>query len=144
MVSILLLGLIVTVVGCSQAGTAPDTSAGNSSVVTDTGGPKGSDIPITETPQQPKKGSQIIKIGDLMSNPDLYNGEVVLAGKIVNVCRANGCWFILDDGTGTIYVTLAPSGLTIDPKKLGAAAKVYGEVTKKGSDTYLIGKKVEF
>ncbi|MBM3141891.1 MAG: hypothetical protein FJ005_02420 [Chloroflexi bacterium] len=144
LVSILLFGLIVTVVGCSQAGTTSDTSAGNSSVVTDTGEPKGSDIPKTETPQQPKKGPQIIKIGDLLSNPDSYNGQVVLEGKIISVCGGNGCWFTLNDGTGTIYVDLKPSNLSISPQKRGSSAKVYGEVTKKGSDTYLIGTKVEF
>jgi hypothetical protein len=49
----------------------------------------------------------------------------------------------LNDGTGTVYVDLAPSNLVI-PQKRGAFARVYGQVVRKGSDTYLIGKKVEF
>ncbi len=138
LVFVLVSSLVLVLVGCSQANTGTDTQRGSPNVV--------SNIAETVTSQVPKEEwPQIIKIGDMMSKADTYWGQnVLLEGKIVNVCRGNGCWFILDDSTGTIYVDLAPSGLTIPVQRLGAMAKVYGTVTKKGSDTYLIGKKVEF
>lgn len=90
-----------------------------------------------------KEGPKIVKIGYILSSPEPYKGRaVVVEGEIISVC-GSGCWFTLGDGTGTIYVDLAPSNLVI-PQKRGAFARVYGKVTQKGSDTYLIGEKVEF
>ncbi len=146
LISFLLVGLALAVVGCAQVGTLPDTQPGNSNLSGNAPvveNPKSSE---TETPKPPdEEGIKIINIGGMMSKPDTYWGQdVVLKGKIVNMCKSNGCWFVLDDGTGTIFADLAPSGLTVAAKNLGATVKVYGTVTKKGSDTYLIGKKVEF
>jgi len=90
-----------------------------------------------------KEGPKIVKIGHILSSPEPYKGQaVVVEGEIISVC-GSGCWFTLGDGTGTIYVDLAPSNLVI-PQKRGAFARVYGKVAQKGSDTYLIGEKVEF
>ncbi|MCJ7654014.1 MAG: hypothetical protein MUO97_01730, partial [Dehalococcoidia bacterium] len=98
----------------------------------------------TETPQVPEEeGAKILKIDDILGKPESYEGQaVVVEGKIISECGA-GCWFTLNDGTGTIYVDLAPSNLVI-PQKRGAFARVYGQVVREGSDTYLIGTKVEF
>ena len=89
-------------------------------------------------------GQEIVKISYILSSPEPYKGQavVVVEGKIISEC-GSGCWFTLSDGTGTIYVDLAPSNLVI-PQKRGAFARVYGKVAQKGSDTYLIGEKVEF
>lgn len=88
-------------------------------------------------------GQEIVKINYILGSPSDYYGQaVVVEGKIIAEC-GSGCWFILDDGTGTIYVDLAPSNLVI-PQKQGAFARVYGNVAQKGGDTYLIGEKVEF
>lgn len=103
------------------------------------------EVTITNVADAPsKEGPGIVKIGDILSNPDPYKGQagVVVEGRIISEC-GSGCWFTLSDGTGTIYVDLAPSNLVI-PQKRGAFARVYGKVTQKGSDTYLIGEKVEF
>ncbi len=88
-------------------------------------------------------GQDIVKISNILSSPDDYKGQaVVVEGKIISEC-GSGCWFTLSDGSGTIYVDLAPSNLVI-PQKRGAFARVYGKVTQKDGDTYLIGEKVEF
>lgn len=58
--------LVLTIVGCSQAGTEP-------------------------TIEQIQKSSPVVKVGDLMGNPDSYKGQmVVLAGKIIEVCPSDG------------------------------------------------------
>jgi uncharacterized protein YdeI (BOF family) len=102
--------------------------------------------PAPAVPQQPKnEGPKLVKVGDLLSNPATYKGQqVALKGKVVTLCQGNGCWFTLNDGSGTIYVDLAPSNLTLAKQKLGATITVYGELTQAKGDTYLIGKKVEF
>jgi uncharacterized protein YdeI (BOF family) len=144
LVSILLVGIVLVVVGCSQASTLSDTQVGNKNVAGNTTIGENPATSETETPQVPEEeGPKILKIGDILGKPESYEGQVVIVeGKIISECPA-GCWFILNDGTGTIYVDLAPSNLVI-PQKRGAFARVYGQVVRKGSDTYLIGKKVEF
>jgi uncharacterized protein YdeI (BOF family) len=135
-ISLLLVGLVLAVVGCAQAGTLPDTQPGNSNVAGST--------PVAENPATSEKESpKVLKIADVLGKPENYQGQaIVVEGKIISECGA-GCWFTLDDNTGTIYVDLLPSNLVI-PQKRGAFARVYGQVVRKGSDTYLIGTKVEF
>ncbi|MGA7678497.1 MAG: hypothetical protein WCA51_09070 [Dehalococcoidia bacterium] len=144
LISFLLVGLVLTVVGCAQASTLPDTQPGNTGVAGNNPVVENPATPETETPQAPEEESpKILKISDILESPESYGGQaVIVEGKIVSECPA-GCWFTLNDGTGTIYIDLAPSNLVI-PQKRGAFATVYGQVIRKGSDTYLIGTKVEF
>jgi uncharacterized protein YdeI (BOF family) len=144
LISLLLVGLVLTVIGCAQANNLPYTQPGNTGVAGNTPVVENPATPETETPQAPEEESpKTLKISDILESPESYGGQaVIVEGKIVSECPA-GCWFTLDDGTGTIYVDLAPSDLVI-PQKRGAFATVYGEVVRKGSDTYLIGTKVEF
>jgi uncharacterized protein YdeI (BOF family) len=144
LVSILLLGIVLAVVGCSQANTLPDTQVGNKNVAGNTTIGENPATSETEAPQVPEeKGLKIVKIDEVLGEPESYEGQaVVVEGKIITECPS-GCWFTLDDNTGTIYVDLLPSNLVI-PQKRGAFARVYGQVVRKGSDTYLIGTKVEF
>ena len=144
LVSILLVGIVLAVVGCSQASTLPDTQVGNKNVAGNTAIGENPATSETEAPQVPEeKGSKIVKIDEVLGEPESYEGQaVVVEGKIITECPS-GCWFTLDDNTGTIYVDLLPSNLVI-PQKRGAFARVYGQVVRKGSDTYLIGTKVEF
>lgn len=144
LISFLLIGLVAVVVGCSQAGTLPDIQPGPPQLAGSTPvaeNPVASDV---ENPQPNKEEvSGVVKIGDIMGAPENYQGQaVVVEGKIISECGA-GCWFTLNDGTGTIYVDLAPSNLVI-PQKRGAFARVYGKVVREGGDTYLIGTRVEF
>ncbi len=144
--TIILLGIIA--ISCAQPQGQPpapvpepqsslsgDASKGN----TDTGSPA-TPPQIAEPPQ---KEQQAAKIGDVLNRPNAFAGtKIVIEGKIVSECPS-GCWFTINDGTGTIYVDLAPSNLTI-PQKRGALARVYGRVVQKGGDIYIIGEKVEF
>lgn len=144
LISFLLIGLVLTVIGCAQASSLPDTQPGDTGIAGNTPVVENPTTSVTETPQASEEESpKILKIGDILEKPESYEGQaVIVEGKIVSEC-GSGCWFTLDDGTGTIYVDLAPSNLVI-PQKRGAFATVYGKVVRKGSDTYLIGTKVEF
>lgn len=140
-VTLILLG--ITVGSCAQAQSQLPAQVQQSTV--DNGGSTDKSLPTSppQTAQSPQTEQQVVKIGDILNHPDNFiETKVVIQGKIVSECGA-GCWFTLGDGTGTIYVDLAPSNLTI-PQKRGAFARVYGRVVRKGSDTYLIGEKVEF
>lgn len=82
-----------------------------------------------------------VKISEILENETAYHGKmVVVDGKIELECGA-GCWFILNDGTGSIYVDILPNNFAI-PQKSGEDASVYGEVTLKNGDPQIIGKTV--
>ena len=82
-----------------------------------------------------------VKISDILENETAYHGKmVVIEGKIELECGA-GCWFVLNDGTGSIYVDILPNNFVI-PQKSGEDARVYGEVTLKNGDPQIIGKMV--
>ena len=67
----------------------------------------GTGAPTIKTP------ANIVSIGDIIKNPAAYNGTtVIVKGKITNEC-GSGCWFMLEDGTGLIYVDLAPNNFAI-------------------------------
>ena len=144
LIALLLVGLVIAVVGCAQASNLPDIQPGNADVASNTPVVENPTASETETPQVPEEESpKVLKIGDILGKPENYQGQaIVVEGKIISECGA-GCWFTLNDGSGTIYVDLLPSNLVI-PQKRGAFARVYGQVVREGSDTYLIGTKVEF
>jgi uncharacterized protein YdeI (BOF family) len=83
-----------------------------------------------------------VKISEILENETAYHGKmIVVEGKIELECGA-GCWFVLNDGTGSIYVDILPNNFAI-PQKSGEDARVYGEVTLKNGDPQIIGKRVE-
>lgn len=142
--------IIISIAGCAQSAT-PDNveSSGNNTSVpanTATGGQLAADNetppPATYQPveQQPPAP---VKISDVIGKAEDYLGkDIIIEGKIVNECSA-GCWFNLQDGTGVIYVDLAPNNMVI-PQKVGSRAKVHGVVAERAGVAYIIGNKVEF
>lgn len=82
------------------------------------------------------------RISDIQENATAYNGSmVVIEGAIELECAA-GCWFIVNDGTGSIFVDILPNNFVI-PQESGEDAKVYGEVTIKNNESQIIGKIVK-
>jgi uncharacterized protein YdeI (BOF family) len=82
-----------------------------------------------------------VKIADILKNPAAYNGTpVVIRGKITNEC-GSGCWFMMDDGTGTLYVDLAPNNFAI-PQIQGATVVVEGTISVTKGDPTLVSTKV--
>ena len=83
-----------------------------------------------------------VEIADILQNASAYEGKmVVIEGMIETECPS-GCWFIVNDATGSVYVDILPSNFVI-PQKRGEDAKVYGEVVIKDGDPMIIGKMVE-
>jgi len=82
-------------------------------------------------------------VKDILSNSDEYLDKTIrLEGKIVRECPS-GCWFFLEDNTGTIYVDINPSGLSIPPK-VGKKVVVEGVPENKNGRISIVGKGVEF
>ena len=82
-------------------------------------------------------------VEDILANSKEYLDQPVkLEGKIVRECPS-GCWFFLEDETGTIYVDINPSGLSIPPK-VGKKVVVEGVPENKNGRISINGKGVEF
>jgi uncharacterized protein YdeI (BOF family) len=87
------------------------------------------------------KGDEVAII-DILENATAHEEKmVVVEGEIETECPS-GCWFIVNDGSGSIYVDILPSNFVI-PQKRGEDAKVYGQVTIKDGDPMIIGKIVK-
>jgi len=86
---------------------------------------------------------EVVNTKDILSSPDKYLGQTLrLEGTIVRECPS-GCWFFLEDETGTIYVDINPSGLSIPPK-VGKKVAVEGVPENKNGRISINGKGVEF
>jgi outer membrane protein assembly factor BamB len=144
LMSFLFIGLIWAFVGCAQASAPAVIQPGSTDVAVNTPATGNQATSGTEISQTPKgELPKIGRVGDILANPSEFKDqEVIVEGKIITECPS-GCWFTLDDGTGTVYVDLNPSNLVI-PQKRGAEAKVYGKVVIENGDAYIIGTKVEF
>jgi len=86
---------------------------------------------------------RVVNVKDIYTNPNEYlNQTIRLEGEIVREC-GSGCWFFLEDETGTIYVDINPSGLSIPPK-VGKKVIVEGVPENKNGRISIVGKGVEF
>lgn len=69
----------------------------------------------------------LASIGEIVKDPAAFEGkEVAVKGKIASEC-GSGCWFMLDDGTGIIYVDLSPNNFAI-PQLQGSEVIVRGTI----------------
>ena len=116
----LILACSIIIAGCtSTSGPAPVSPAGT--------------VTITAT---------TVKIADILKNPAAYNGTaVIVQGKIINEC-GSGCWFMLDDGTGTLYIDLAPNNFVI-PQLRGTPVVATGTIGVANGDPTLFATKVD-
>jgi uncharacterized protein YdeI (BOF family) len=87
------------------------------------------------------KGEEV-KIIDIIQDVASFEGQNVVIEGIIETECPSGCWFIVNDDTGSIYVDILPSNFVI-PQKRGEEAKVYGEVVIKDGDPMIIGKMVK-
>jgi len=121
---LIILLVILGVSGCSG------NSSGNSSNKSERYG-----VDITE--------KEVSSVKDIYTNPSEYLDQTIrLEGKIVREC-GSGCWFFLEDETGTIFVDIDPSGLSIPPK-VGKKVVVEGVPENRNGRMTIIGKGVEF
>ncbi len=88
-------------------------------------------------------GAAIVTVRELMDHSQQYaDRPVILSGKVILEC-SQGCWLFLNDGTGQLYVDLAPNGLTI-PQMVGSQIKIQGRIRGSGSNLQILGETVEF
>jgi uncharacterized protein YdeI (BOF family) len=60
--------------------------------------------------------------------------KVTLHGKIVEKCPTAGCWFYLQDGTGTIKVDTKAAGFVVVNVPLETTVTVSGKIVNASED----------
>ena len=86
--------------------------------------------------------AQKVKVKDIILYPELQGKKVTIEGIIVTQCMSNGCWFFLQDGTGQVFVNLAPGKFSL-PAKMGRPARVTGIVWTVKDGYQIIAEGVE-
>lgn len=93
------------------------------------------------SPNTTQTSSPVITIGEIIKNPAIYNKtDVTVKGEIINEC-GSGCWFLLNDGTGSIYVDLSQNNFVI-PQLQGSTVSIVGTIYVSGGDVTLFAKTV--
>jgi uncharacterized protein YdeI (BOF family) len=72
--------------------------------------------------------AEIKTVAEIFTHPELQGRKVTVEGRIHTQCPSNGCWFVLQDDTGQIYVDLARSGFEL-PSMQGRAVAATGVVS---------------
>lgn len=83
-----------------------------------------------------------VQVKEVFLDPSLIGKRVNLKGVIVTQCQSSGCWFFLHDGTGQIFINLAPKNFTLPPKT-GKSARVTGIVSEMEKNKFIIAEAVE-
>lgn len=84
----------------------------------------------------------LVSVQEVFFNPKLLGTTVTVQGKIYTQCASNGCWFVLDDGTGQLYIDLAQHNFSL-PAMPGKKVKASGTVTARGNSYLLVARGVE-
>jgi len=88
------------------------------------------------------KSTPSIKVKDIFLDSSIIGKTVTLQGTIASQCVSNGCWFVLQDDTGQIFVNLAPANMELPPR-MNKTARVTGVIYPVQGELQLIAKGVE-
>ena len=83
-----------------------------------------------------------VKVKDIYLDSGIVGKKVTLQGTIASQCGSNGCWFVLQDSTGQIFVNLGPANLTLPPR-MNKSTRVSGTVYPVQGELQLIAQGVE-
>ncbi|MDH4233158.1 MAG: DNA-binding protein [Nitrospirota bacterium] len=88
------------------------------------------------------KNIPAVKVKDIYLDSGVIGKRVTLQGTISSQCGSNGCWFVLQDDTGQVFVNLAPNNMTLPPR-MNKTAKVTGVVYPVEGQLQVIAQGVE-
>ncbi len=95
-----------------------------------------------QTGDQTIPAPEKVSISDLLTGADKFTDQILIVeGKITSQC-GSGCWFIMSDESGDLYVDLKPNNFVIPPS-MGKKVAVTGKVVVKDNDIALIGSSVD-
>jgi hypothetical protein len=78
-------------------------------------------------------GSQALPLASALI-PSNVGKEIVLRGKVADVCQMKGCWMVLTDGTHAVRTTFKDYGFFVPKDLAGRAVVVEGVLTRETVD----------
>lgn len=94
---------------------------------------------------QPFKVAAMTGLPEVVKNPTSHLvADVRTEGRIVRQCPSSGCWFFLEDGSGSqVRVELGHLGMKF-PQHVGGMVEVEGRLTQNGKQLEIVGNSVRF
>lgn len=83
-----------------------------------------------------------VKVKDVFLDSRAVGKKVTLQGTISSQCASNGCWFVLHDDTGQIFINLGPNNMTMPPR-MNKKARVTGIVYPVQGELQIVAQGVE-
>lgn len=83
-----------------------------------------------------------VKVKDLFLDRSVLGRSVTIEGRISSQCGSNGCWFVLQDDTGQVFINLAPNNMTLPPR-MNKSARVTGTVAVVQDQLQVFAQGVE-
>ncbi len=79
--------------------------------------------------------NEAIPVGQVLDAPqDFLGQQVVVEGRVADVCQKKGCWMVVADGDRTMRIRMKDYGFTVDMAGTGGDCQVQGTVTQKEVD----------
>ena len=99
---------------------------------------------------EPTDSSEAVPLASALQNYDVSGQQdVTISGRITEVCKSSGCWFVLQDSVGgrdyQLYVDLTHGAtFTVPPDVQGGRAVVKGRIVGQKPDLkfYAVGLSV--
>lgn len=98
--------------------------------------------PVSSMGQPPEENVPLQAVESI--DDDDVGKTLAVEGEIVKQCPAVGCWFVVKDESGEVFVDLNPAGLHLERKRVGQKAYVTGRVVKQGRQFRLEAQHVQF
>lgn len=92
--------------------------------------------------QAPAQEVTEVAVGEL--SEEMMGQSVEVEGTVTKQCPAVGCWLMVEDGSGEVFVDLNPSDLRLKKNREGERAEVIGRVAKQGGRLRLEAQSVRF
>ncbi|MBI5848489.1 MAG: DNA-binding protein [Nitrospirae bacterium] len=84
----------------------------------------------------------VSKVKDIFLDKGIIGKKVTLSGSISSQCGSNGCWFVLQDDTGQVFINLSPNNMTIPPR-MNKKATVTGIVYPVQGELQIVAEGVD-
>ena len=88
------------------------------------------------------KNIPLMKVKDIVLDSTISGKKVTVSGNISSQCMSSGCWFVLRDDTGQVFINLAPNNMIVPPR-MERPAKVTGTVITRPGELQIVADGVE-
>jgi hypothetical protein len=83
----------------------------------------------------PVAATSVVSAATLLANPEAYVGkELVVEGRVADVCSKAGCWMVIAEGDKTMRILMKDHGFSVDKQGAGSTCRIAGLVEAKEVD----------